>query len=283
MSSCKWLCVCITRCRLVGRYGIMYSVTVYYSLSSFCLSAGVAWVRLVLPLSAVRPQGHWRGVCSEDHQQGQVCEGCRWGSGGQCCCRVVFFSVDTNGWCCFYLNCTRRITSVVIILLLHINLLSIFFASISFRFYFVTGITLTSLNWETWVSSHFCFLTTKLAMIIMWPVMWSRVFLSTCARCMTMARMCTWWWSWWKVESSWTRSSSRSSSPRERLLPWCWCWWALRVMMQDVTICRALSWYGSLFWEGNGWRIMRGTVSALVCVKIRINKCVICFYASQCN
>lgn len=37
-----------------------------------------------------------------------------------------------------------------------------------------------------------------------------------CGRFMTRAGTCTWWWSWWKEVSCWTRSSGRSSSLRER-------------------------------------------------------------------
>lgn len=38
----------------------------------------------------------------------------------------------------------------------------------------------------------------------------------SCARCMMRAGTYTWWWSWWKEVSCWTRSSDRSSSLRER-------------------------------------------------------------------
>lgn len=39
---------------------------------------------------------------------------------------------------------------------------------------------------------------------------------SSCGRCMMRAGTSTWWWSWWKEVSCWTRSSDRSSSLRER-------------------------------------------------------------------
>lgn len=38
----------------------------------------------------------------------------------------------------------------------------------------------------------------------------------SCVRCMMRAGTYTWWWSWWKEVSCWTRSSDRSSSLRER-------------------------------------------------------------------
>lgn len=42
------------------------------------------------------------------------------------------------------------------------------------------------------------------------------IHVHSCVRCMMKAGTYTWWWSWWKEVSCWTRSSDRSSSLRER-------------------------------------------------------------------
>lgn len=44
----------------------------------------------------------------------------------------------------------------------------------------------------------------------------SATHVHSCVRCMMRAGTYTWWWSWWKEVSCWTRSSDRSSSLRER-------------------------------------------------------------------